>query len=164
MSFETLKILIEFVVLVTMGLFLLDILGIIGRVNRNVRWNQIEGKIVHTEVRTIFDLVGSTLNNYLAEVKYEYTINDKTYESKKNSPIRESAVFRKKNDAKEYLELFPLGKIIPVFYKPKKPEFSVLYPKDTVEREQNIRFEIIKIILLLLFFIFLRFIDLAAIW
>ena len=163
MSFETLKILIEFAVLVTMGLFLLDILGTIGRANHTVRWNQTEGKIVHSEVRTIFDIVGSTSNNYVAEVKYQYKINDKRYESKKISPIKESAVFRKKNDAKEYLELFALGKIIPVFYNPKKPEFSVLNPEDKVEREKNIRIEIIIIFMLLLCYIIFRILDLTGV-
>jgi hypothetical protein len=164
MSFETLKILIEFAVLITMGLLLFDILGIIGRANRTVRWNQTEGKIVHSEVRAIFDIVGSTSNNYVAEVKYQYKINNKTYESKKISSIRESAVFRKKNDAKEYLELFSLGQIVPVFYKPNKPEFSVLNPEDKVEREKNIRFEIIIILMLLLFYILLRFNGIISIW
>jgi hypothetical protein len=164
MSSETLKILIEFAILVTMGLFMLDILGIISRVNHRLRWNQIEGKIVHTDVRTIFDIVGSSINNYSAQVRYEYTVNDKLYESIKISPIKELAVFRKKTDAKKYLELFPIGKIIPVFYKPHKPEISVLNPKDTEEREENIRFEIIVIFMLLLFYIFLKILDLADVW
>jgi hypothetical protein len=164
MSFETFKILIEFAVLITMGLFILDILGIVGSVNHTVRWDQTEGKIVHSEVRAIFDMVGSTSNNYIAEVKYQYRINDKTYESSKISSISESVVFRKKNDAKEYLELFSLGKRIPVFYKPKKPEFSVLNPENKVEREKNIRFEIIIIFMLLLVYIFLKILNLANVW
>lgn len=57
----------------------------------------------------------------------------------------------------------PIGKIIPFFYKPHKPEISVLNPEDTEEREKNIRFEII-IFMLLLLYLFLRIVDIASIW
>ena len=164
MSFEAFKIFLEFVVLITMGFFLLDILGVIKRGKKTRKWNKTEGEIIKNKVGAIFDIVGSSLNNYSAQVRYQYTVNSKIYESNKISLINESCVFRKKNDAKQFLKSFPVGKKIPVFYTSQKPEIAVLNPNDKQERAEQINFQIKIIFILLLFYIFIKILNLMAVW
>jgi hypothetical protein len=164
MSFETLKILIEFAILLTIGLLTLDLLGDIKRVRDTLLWNRTEGQIIHTEIRTIFDKFGSFLLTYSTHIIYEYTVDAKTYKSNKISPIRELEVFLKKNNAQKYLDLFPVGKKIPVYYNSQKPEIAVLNHDNIKEVEEHIRFQIKIIFILLLFYIFLKILNLTDVW
>jgi hypothetical protein len=164
MSFETLKILIEFAILVTMGLFTLNLLGAIKGVSHTLLWNRTEGKIVHTEVRTIFNIFDSSPTTYSAQIIYQYTVDAKTYKSNKISPIRQLAVFTKKNNAQKYLDLFPVGKKVPIFYKPQKPEIAVLNHENIEEVEEHIRLQVKIIFILILFYIVLKILNLTDCW
>jgi hypothetical protein len=111
-------------------------LGMIRKAKANLSWPSVEGRIVRSEIITT-ESWSSSLNSlqrlYSPEVEYEYTVPGQiltdqmfTGENIKIGITGSSA--SDKAYAERYLAKYPVGKTVPVFFDPSKPQDSILEP------------------------------------
>lgn len=92
-------------------------------------WPRTKGRINFTDVRVDeYEDEDSSKIRYIPVVRYEYHVGGENYESKRISFGSEpSFVIRKK--ALQFLEVYPEGQEVDVFYNPEKPKEAVLVQK-----------------------------------
>ena len=92
--------------------------------NETNQWEQTVGKILHSEIeRNEFSTEPDT--TYSLKVKYQFTVNNKTYHAKKiycGDSISVNFPYRLKKRLKKYAE----DNMVDVFYNPGNPGESVL--------------------------------------
>ncbi|MBC8392718.1 MAG: DUF3592 domain-containing protein [Deltaproteobacteria bacterium] len=100
-------------------------------VNDNIRtagkWPCVEGEIIKSELIVARFTHRKTGASYSPEIQYNYIVNDKQYTSDiimfgGVTPGRYSKMY------KRYIEQYPKGKIVKVYYNPTKPHDAVLNP------------------------------------
>lgn len=88
----------------------------------SINWPHTQGVIIESHVWEHED-DDSSVKSYDPIIKYSYTVNGKTYT---NDVVNYDYVNRGKEWAENVIADYPKNQQIPVFYKPDKPEFSVL--------------------------------------
>lgn len=125
------------VVMICGGLFALG-LGAIGvalivlylrnkqKAQASTTWPSTEGRITGHKIRV--DEVGdddSSRVSYVPEVHYEYPVEGSLHQGKRISFGSEPS-FPSRKKAEDFLESYPVGSTIPVYYNPEKPQEAVL--------------------------------------
>ena len=117
-------LLILICVFISLGLFLtLHFFYLLVASNETNRWVQTVGKILHSEIECLDSNEPSI--TYLLKVKYQFTINNKTYHSKKiywGDYIATNFPYRQKKRLKKYA----INNMVDVYYNPENPKESVL--------------------------------------
>ena len=100
-------------------------------VNKNIRtasrWPCVEGEIIKSELIVARFTYPKTGVVYSPEIQYSYTVNDKQYTSDVImfggvTPDKYSKMY------KRYIEQYPKGGIVKVYYNPTKPQDAALDP------------------------------------
>lgn len=91
---------------------------IIARARRTLRWPHVEGLIEESAL-------SSGQDDLLPHIVYRYTVGDSTYHKTLNfsgdiTPTQEFS--------KSYVEKYPVGRQVPVYYQPDNPQNATLEP------------------------------------
>jgi hypothetical protein len=88
-------------------------------------WPSTQGRILSTNIRV--DEVDDESNRvrYVPEVHFEYTVNGVTHEGKRIIYGSEPD-FGSRDKAQEFLQKYPQGALVTVFYNPENPGEAVL--------------------------------------
>ncbi len=96
---------------------------IIHKANASKDWPTVEGNIVDSKVGWYSDPDGKM---YIAEIKYNYIVNGKSYSTNKISAVQSSSSL--KSTAKSLVAKYPTGSTVLVHYDPKSPSNALLEP------------------------------------
>ena len=89
-------------------------------------WPSTEGKIVSHHVRVDYSQDDeSNRVDYVPEVHFEYQVEGQSFAGKRISFGSEQS-FNKRQKAEMFLEQYPVGQVVTVFFNPEKPQESVL--------------------------------------
>lgn len=110
---------------IILGLFVLSGLltslwgaHIIVRARRTLQWPSVEGRIEESLVR-------NSHNDLFPHIRYRYRVNNSTFEKELTFP---GDVTPSEEFAQYYVDKFPAGTSIKVYYDPEKPDSSTLEP------------------------------------
>ncbi len=92
-------------------------------------WPTVEARVLSTEVKNGW---GGRSVTYVPVVRYEYSIDGRTYTSEKLT-VMHKAMMAKAADAEKYIERFPVGLTVKAYHRPGKPEEAVLQVGDADE-------------------------------
>ena len=86
-------------------------------------WSVTDGTIIRTRVRA--NDRGEQSESYAPELAYSYTVMGTSYEGSRVG-IGASAGYSQRSQAEAYLERYPVGHPVTVFYDPNRPAQSAL--------------------------------------
>ena len=95
----------------------------------SVNWQTTQGKIISSTAvvcRSKYSLV----DNYVADINYEYSVSDVLYSSSKITYSIDSPIVYCGN-AEKMMKQYPVGMSVLVYYEPENPKNSVLRPGGT---------------------------------
>ncbi len=99
--------------------------GLIADARLSLAWPTTAGTVIHSEVKNYTSFSeGKSTQMYSADIKYKYTVNKQTYTSARVSLGDHSS--NSSGGMRETTERYPAGKIVTVYYDPRKPENALL--------------------------------------
>ncbi len=105
----------------------------------SINWPTTEGKVVASEINSRwggrYSLPGTLwfIKLHYPKVIYEYCVNGKSYTSETLSFFRLEGCHLFYRTAKRFMEQYPPGQVITVYYNPKNPQESTLLTGPTVK-------------------------------
>lgn len=87
-------------------------------------WPHTDGQITSCETEHHVNLSRSGRSTWDVSPTYRYSVKGKDYSGKR------LFAFRSESDAAAKSSLYPVGKLVEVFYDPKTPDVSVIEPKN----------------------------------
>ncbi|MFV0538642.1 MAG: DUF3592 domain-containing protein [Dysgonomonas sp.] len=124
-----------FFVVICVGLFVLYLYLYI-KSKQSLDWHKAEGVVLKSELDKY--RTGGELTSYRAKIEYSYTIEEKTYHSKRifyGDILRHNFSFSNK----KLIDKYKKGDVVNVFYNPHNPKEAVL--------QQGVHFEVIRILI-----------------
>jgi len=110
--------------------FFVKALGISKNVGAGADWLSVEGKVIKSELTSTWSSNAGGVNYHL-NIEYVYTVNGKDFTS---DVVAFGGVldgnFPKMR--KRYIERYPKGGVVKVYYDPAKPENAVLEPNENI--------------------------------
>lgn len=104
-------------------------LGMLRKAKANLRWPSVEGRIVRSEsVRMLYTASHGNSPMYGPEIEYEYEASGQQITGKNIKIGITGSSATDKTYAERYLAKYPVGKTVPVFFDPSKPQDSILEP------------------------------------
>ena len=117
-------------------------------------WPVAQGRTFVSQVReTKIPKGKSSAPGYRAVLEYEYTVNGKTYRS--NLIHFNYRATEKREEALRFVERYPEGSLLPVYYDPQNPMTAVVEPGHEEELYKEMQVMVLVIGLLILVFIIL---------
>ena len=95
----------------------------------SVNWQTTQGKIISSKA-VVCRSKHSLVDNYVADIIYEYSVSDVLYSSRNITYSMDSSVVYCGN-AEKMMKQYPVGMSVLVYYEPEKPKNSVLRPGGT---------------------------------
>jgi len=94
----------------------------------SLEWPSVEGDVVYSEIekRTRTRSKGGSSTTFSANIIYEYTVEGETYTGDKLRFLLWNSSDR--SESRSTVDKYPVGKVVPVYYKPDSPDTSVLEP------------------------------------
>ncbi len=90
------------------------------------KWPRAKGRIIKSKVEELRTSSKIRIARLCLSLDYLYMVGDKIFEGHRlNSGWR---CFASENYIKEVLKRYPTGKVVEVYYNPKRPEISMLEP------------------------------------
>ena len=125
MSFFTVLFLIVGVGALSIGAYLY------WRAKASQNWPWVMGEVLSARVRETVDTTGSgrTISRHFPEVTYEYRVGGRTYRGKRirfGGPLHTD-----RETAEAWLQSYPVGGQVRVYYNPKRPQEAVLQPSSS---------------------------------
>ena len=87
-------------------------------------WPDTMGIVVDTDIFTIWTSGVGGGTEYEVYIKYQYSVGEKTFSNTTASFSDPKKTFMKREDAKAYRRLFPIGRKVAVHYDPTDPAVS----------------------------------------
>lgn len=101
--------------------------GLITDARLSLHWPTVTGRVIHSRVKNYTSISeGKSTQMYSADIGYRYTVNNKTYTSRSVSLGDHAS--GSSGGMRKLTMLYPVGKIITVYYDPRKPGSSLLEP------------------------------------
>lgn len=121
-----------FVLLVLMGSLLIwQAHTSAARAREQQSWPQTKGKIISTEILegTITDSNTKEATTYAPKINYEYSVGGKRYMSSVYT-LDPHWVLEFREQAETIVKDYPIGREVPIFYDPQRPEVAILIQSD----------------------------------
>lgn len=100
-----------------------------GKAKASESWPQAQGRVVATNIRVDeMDSDDSSGIRYVPEVHFAYEVDGMSFEGKRLAFGSEPS-FGLRKKAEQFLEPYPSGRVVTVFYNPESPREAVLTQK-----------------------------------